>query len=126
MAPKKTSKKTSRSGSRSGTSRSYADRVAKGRPNVTFSLPAETIEILKKLAARRGLSRSAVVDLAVRELAERKECWNWKGQMKEASTKWLLVLVRANETARSPCKEALEAAKRELNERSVDADLFRT
>ena len=55
----------------SGTSRSYADRVAKGRPNVTFSLPAEAVEILVELAERRGLSRSAVVDLAVRELAKR-------------------------------------------------------
>lgn len=61
--PKATPKKK-----RSGTSRSYADRVAKGRPNVTFSLPAEAIAILVELAERRGLSRSAVVDLAVREL----------------------------------------------------------
>jgi hypothetical protein len=51
---------------RSGTSRSYADRVAKGRPNVTISLPTETIELLAELQEHHGLSRSAVIDLAVR------------------------------------------------------------
>ena len=53
---------------RQGTSRSYAERKAKGRPNVTVSMPAETVELLADLAERYGLSRSAVVDLAIREL----------------------------------------------------------
>lgn len=57
--------------SRSGTSRSYAERAAKGRPNVTFSLPSETVEILIRLAGHHNLSRSAVVDLAIRELGKK-------------------------------------------------------
>lgn len=56
---------------RSGTSRSYADRAAAGRPNVTFSLPAETVEILATMAEYYNLSRSAVVDLAIRELQKK-------------------------------------------------------
>ena len=56
---------------RQGTSRSYAERKAKGRPNVTVSMAAETVEILSDLAATYGLSRSAVVDLAIRELAKK-------------------------------------------------------
>jgi hypothetical protein len=58
--------------SRSGTSRSYADRVAKGRPNVTISLPTETIQLLAELQEHHGLSRSAVIDLAVREFAKKR------------------------------------------------------
>lgn len=57
---------------RSGTSRSYAERVAKGRPNVTISLPNETIELLAELQEHHGLSRSAVIDLAVREFAKKR------------------------------------------------------
>ena len=71
-AKPKAATKTPPKKKQSGTSRSYADRVAKGRPNVTFSLPAPTIAILVELATRCGLSRSAVVDLAVRELAKQK------------------------------------------------------
>lgn len=56
---------------RQGTSRSYAERKAKGRPNVTVSMAAETVEILSDLADSYGLSRSAVVDLAIRELAKK-------------------------------------------------------
>lgn len=56
---------------RQGTSRTYAERKAKGRPNVTVSMAAETVEILSGLAERYGLSRSAVVDLAIRELAKK-------------------------------------------------------
>jgi metal-responsive CopG/Arc/MetJ family transcriptional regulator len=58
--------------SRSGTSRSYAERMAKGRPNVTISLPTETIELLSELQEHHGLSRSAVIDLAVREFAKKR------------------------------------------------------
>lgn len=58
--------------SRSGTSRSYEERKAKGRPNVTISLPTETVALLAELAEHHGLSRSAVIDLAVRELAKKR------------------------------------------------------
>jgi hypothetical protein len=54
----------------SGTSRSYAERVAKGRPNVTFCLPQETVDLLAALADREGLSRSALVEKAVRAFAD--------------------------------------------------------
>lgn len=57
--------------SRSGTSRSYAERKAKGRPNVTFALPLEAISLLSELASHYNLSRSAVVDLAIRELSKK-------------------------------------------------------
>jgi hypothetical protein len=58
--------------SRSGTSRSYADRMAKGRPNVTISLPTETLELLSALCEHHGLSRSAMIDLAVREFSKKR------------------------------------------------------
>ena len=58
--------------SRSGTSRSYADRVAKGRPNITISATTELIELLSELQDHHGLSRSAVIDLAVREFAKKR------------------------------------------------------
>jgi hypothetical protein len=57
--------------SRSGTSRSYAERAAKGRPNVTFSMSDDTRELLVQLAEQLRLSRSAVVELALRELAKK-------------------------------------------------------
>lgn len=57
---------------RSGTSRSYAERAAKGRPNRTFSMSEDTDKLLDRLAEAHNLSRSAVVDLAVRELAKRQ------------------------------------------------------
>lgn len=57
---------------RSGTSRSYAERAAKGRPNVTFSLPEDTVILLRELAEHHNLSRSAVVDLAIRELSKKR------------------------------------------------------
>ena len=53
---------------RSGTSRSYADRAAAGRPNVTLSMSMETRDMLAIMADFYNLSRSAVVDLAIREL----------------------------------------------------------
>lgn len=56
---------------RSGTSRTYADRVAKGRPNVTFSMATDVSELISKLAARLNLSRSAVVEQAVRDLSKK-------------------------------------------------------
>ena len=58
--------------SRSGTSRSYEERKAKGRPNVTISLPTETIQLLAELQEHHGLSRSALIDLAVREFAKKR------------------------------------------------------
>ena len=60
-----------RRSSRSGTSRSYAERLAAGRPNVTFSLPVDTVAMLARLAEYHKLSRSAVVDLAIRELEKK-------------------------------------------------------
>lgn len=57
---------------RQGTSRSYAERKAKGRPNVTVSMATETVDMLAALAVRYGLSRSAVIDLAIRELAKKR------------------------------------------------------
>ena len=50
---------------------SYADRKAKGRPIVGFTLPQSTIDLLGRLAKRLKLSRSAVVDLAICELGKR-------------------------------------------------------
>ena len=57
---------------RSGTSRSYAERQAKGRPNKTFSLPSDTVILLQDLAEHHSLSLSAVVDLAIRELSKKR------------------------------------------------------
>ena len=56
---------------RSGTNRSYEERKAGGRPTATFTLPTSTLDLLSDLAARHNLSKSAVVDLAVRELAKK-------------------------------------------------------
>ena len=56
---------------RSGTSRSYAERAKKGRPNVTLSMSEDCNSLLSDLAERMNLSRSAVVELAVRELAKK-------------------------------------------------------
>lgn len=57
--------------SRSGTSRSYAERIAKGRPNRTFSLSDEVDWLINRLAAKLGKSRSAVIDEAVHDLAKK-------------------------------------------------------
>jgi hypothetical protein len=57
--------------SASGTSRSYAERAAKGRPNVTLSMSTSTSDLLSRLAESYKLSRSAVVELALRELEKR-------------------------------------------------------
>jgi len=57
--------------SRSGTRRSYAERAAAGRPLVTFTLSNETKAIIVELADHYNLSRSAVVELAVRELQKK-------------------------------------------------------
>jgi hypothetical protein len=64
--------KTTKKKSRSGTSRTYAQRAAAGRPNVTLSLTSEVVALLAELAEHLRLSRSAVVDLALRELAKKK------------------------------------------------------
>lgn len=56
---------------RSGTTLTYAQRKAGRRPVVTLTPAAETLTRLAALASRLGLSRSAVVDLAVAELAKR-------------------------------------------------------
>jgi|GEM_PF-6987717 len=49
----------------SGTSRTYAERKAKGRPNVTLSMSAETRAIVDSASATLGVSRSAFVELCV-------------------------------------------------------------
>lgn len=54
--------------SRSGSNRSYAERMAKGRPNMTFSLPLETAVTLAELAEHYELSNSATVVLAIEKL----------------------------------------------------------
>lgn len=59
--------------SRSGTSRSYATRIAQGRPNKTYQLDAEIVAMIDALHARLGISKSLVVARAVRELAERQK-----------------------------------------------------
>ena len=56
---------------RSGTSRSYAERLAKGRPNVTFSMSTETRTLLARLAKRLNLSLSATVEHALKELGKK-------------------------------------------------------
>jgi hypothetical protein len=59
--------------SRSGTSRSYGERVKAGRPNVTLSLTTETVEMIARLSESLGLSRSAVVTLAIEQLDRKKK-----------------------------------------------------
>ena len=49
----------------SGTSRTYAERKAKGRPNVTLSMSAETRAIVDSASVKLGVSRSAFVELCV-------------------------------------------------------------
>lgn len=58
--------------SRSGTSRSYAERVAKGRPNRTFSLPQDVDTDIDDLAAYYNESRSALICRAIRELKKKR------------------------------------------------------
>lgn len=64
-----------KSSTRSGTSRTYAERKDRGQPNVTLSLPAETVAKLKELAEERRASRSATVaaliEVAYQDLAHR-------------------------------------------------------
>lgn len=57
--------------SRSGTSFTYAERKKRGRPTSTYSLANETLAILDDLAERLELSKSAVIELAVRELQKK-------------------------------------------------------
>lgn len=57
--------------SRSGTTRTYAERKAKGRPISSFTVSEEARTILSSLAARLELSKSAVIELAVRELQKK-------------------------------------------------------
>jgi hypothetical protein len=54
--------------SRSGTTRSYAERRDAGRPIVNFSLSSEVDALIDRLAVERKMSRSALVELAVRLL----------------------------------------------------------
>ena len=56
---------------RSGTSRSYAERMKAGRPLVTFTLSIEAKELIERLASHYNLSRSAVIELAIRELEKK-------------------------------------------------------
>ena len=63
-------KKPSKKKSRSGTSRTYAARRDAGRPNRTFSMATDVDELISSLAKTRDVSRSAIVELAVRELAK--------------------------------------------------------
>ncbi len=58
-------------GTRSGSSRTYEDRMAKGKPNRTFSLDTETDELINRVCAARGLSRSQVVCEAVKVFAKK-------------------------------------------------------
>lgn len=58
---------------RSGTSRTYEQRLKKGRPNVTVSMAADTRMLLATLADALSLSMSAVIDLAIRELAKKRQ-----------------------------------------------------
>ncbi len=57
--------------SRSGTSRGQAERLATGRPITSFTLTLEAREIIAQLAEHHNLSKSAVVELAVRELQKK-------------------------------------------------------
>ena len=56
---------------RSGTSFTYAERKKRGRPTSTYSLSNETLALLESLAERLELSKSAVIELAVRELQKK-------------------------------------------------------
>jgi hypothetical protein len=40
------------------------------RPRATFTLSVEALELVERLAARLGLSKSAVIETAVRRLAK--------------------------------------------------------
>lgn len=57
----------------SGPTRTYRARIEAGRPNRTFSIAADLDALISELADRWEISRSAVVDLAVRELQKRPE-----------------------------------------------------
>ena len=57
--------------SRSGTTFTYAERKAKGRGTSTYSLSDETKGILTELHEHLQISRSAVIELAVRELQKK-------------------------------------------------------
>lgn len=56
---------------RSGTTFTYAERKAKGRAISSVTLSDEAKSILKELADHLQLSRSAVIELAVRELQKK-------------------------------------------------------
>lgn len=57
--------------SRSGTSRGQAERMASGRPITSFTLSLDVREMIAELAEHHNLSKSAVVELAVRELRKK-------------------------------------------------------
>ncbi len=56
--------------SRSGTSCTYGERMARGYPNKTYSLPQDVVDLIETMAEDRGLSRSRVVEEAIRSYAE--------------------------------------------------------
>lgn len=56
---------------RSGTSRGQSERLKSGRPITSFTLSLETRDIIAQLAEHHNLSKSAVVELAVRELQKK-------------------------------------------------------
>ena len=57
--------------SRSGPSLGQADRMRTGRPITSFTLSLEVRELLAQLAKHYNLSKSAVVEMAVKELSKK-------------------------------------------------------
>lgn len=53
--------------------RTYAARKESGRAIVSVTMSDDTRALLASLALRLGLSRSALIDLAIRELAKRQK-----------------------------------------------------
>jgi hypothetical protein len=51
----------------------YRSRIEGGRPNKTFSLPAETVTDIEELSSTLGISRSAFVALAVSEFKRHRQ-----------------------------------------------------
>jgi hypothetical protein len=57
---------------RSGATPSYAERVAAGKPSVTYVLSRETVDMIERLSDYHHLPKSKIVELAVRELDQRR------------------------------------------------------